>query len=99
MSANQNLNAALGALESKLETLKTLTDANQFMVEALKEQGEALQAMAAGPARKMLRDQARAKFSPDGGSTPNPAVLAILEKSLGSGQSAQIIAFPAAGGA
>lgn len=94
MSANQNLTAALGALETKLETLKTLTDANQFMVEALKEQGDALSDMAVEPARRMLRDQARARFDPKAGAEPNAAVLAVLEKSLGGGQNAQIIPFP-----
>lgn len=97
MSANQNLTTALGALESKLETLKILTDANQFMVEALKDQGDVLSELEAEPARRLLRAQARARFDPKSGAEPNAAVLAILEKSLGGGQDAEIIPFPQGG--
>lgn len=93
MSANQNLTTALAELQDQLEALKSLSDANEFMVTALKEQGDALKAMEAEPAREMLRQQARAQFSPDQGITPDEAVLNILEKSLGKGLGAEIIPF------
>jgi len=94
MSANQNLTAALAVLQDQLEALKTLTNANEFMVTALKEQGDTLKSMEAEPAREMLRQQARAQFSPEQGASPDVAVLNILEKSLGSGLGAEIIPFP-----
>lgn len=94
MSANQKLAEALAVLQDQLESLKHLTDANEFMVTALKEQGDALKSMEAEPAREMLRQQARAQFSPDQGAAPDAAVLNILEKSLGTGLEAEIIPFP-----
>ncbi|MFC4215899.1 hypothetical protein [Pseudophaeobacter arcticus] len=96
MSANQNLTAALAILHDQLEALKTLTDANEFMVTALKEQGDALKTMEAEPARELLRLQARAQFSPEQGASPDAAVLNILEQSLGKGLGAEIIPFPGA---
>lgn len=96
MSANQKLTLALAALEQQLETLKTLTDANEFMVTALKEQGEDLRQMEADAARDMLRGQARARFDAEDGTAPDAAVLAILEQSLGTGLGAQIIPLPIA---
>jgi hypothetical protein len=96
MSANQKLAEALVVLQDQLEALKHLTDANEFMVTALKEQGEQLKSMEAEPAREMLRQQARAQFSPDQGIAPDAAVLSILEKSLGTGLGAEIIPFPGA---
>ncbi|WP_083097375.1 hypothetical protein [Pseudophaeobacter leonis] len=94
MSTNQNLTTALTALEEHLKTLQALTDANEFMVTALKEQGDALKHMEAEPARELLRGQARARFSPDQGDAPDAAVLNVLEQSLGRGLGAQIIPFP-----
>lgn len=94
MSANQNLTKALALLQDQLDALKTLTDANEFMVTALKEQGDSLKTMEAEPAREMLRQQARAQFSPDQGASPDAAVLNVLEQSLGTGLGAQIIPFP-----
>lgn len=94
MSADQKMSLALAALEQQLETLKNLSDANEFMVTALKEQGEVLRQMEADTARDMLRKQARARFSEDEGVKPNAAVLAVLEKSLGTGLGAEIIPFP-----
>lgn len=96
MSADQKLSLALATLEQQLETLKTLTDANEFMVSALKEQGDALRMMEAETARELLRKQARARFGEDSGSEPDAAVLAVLEESLGTGLSAEIIPFPGA---
>ncbi|WP_278921178.1 MULTISPECIES: hypothetical protein [Pseudophaeobacter] len=97
MSANQNLTTALEALEAledQLRTLQTLTNANEFMVAALKEQGDALKSMEPEPARDLLRSQARERFSQDHGSAPDEAVLSILEQSLGKGLGAEIIPFP-----
>ncbi len=96
MSANQKLTEALAVLQGQLESLKSLTDANEFMVTALKEQGDALKSMEAEPAREMLRQQARVQFDPDQGLSPDAAVLNILEKSLGKGLGAEIIPFPGA---
>ncbi|EBA16650.1 hypothetical protein RSK20926_02559 [Roseobacter sp. SK209-2-6] len=95
MSADQDLNTALGTLKEKLEALKVMTDANQFLVEMLREEGDALRNMGADSARAMLRRKARAKFSPDGGIAPNAEVLALLEQSLSNGLEADVIPFPA----
>ena len=94
MSVTQGTASALTALEEKLLHLSHLTEANQFMVEVLKEQGEQLNAIDAEEARAMLRAQARKVFGPAGGDAQNPDVLAILEQALGAQQSAQIIPFP-----
>jgi hypothetical protein len=96
MSTNQNLTTALTALEEHLKTLQALTDANEFMVTALKEQGDALKQMEAEPARELLRGQARARFGAGEGQgeAPDAAVLNVLEQSLGKGLGAQIIPFP-----
>lgn len=96
MSANQNLTEALTILQEQLEALKNLTDANEFMVSALKEQGNTLKSLDAEPAREMLRQQARAQFDPEQGDSPDAAVLDILEQSLGKGLGAEIIPFPGA---
>ncbi|MEP2717592.1 hypothetical protein [Pseudophaeobacter sp.] len=96
MSANQKLTTALAALHDQLQTLQNLTEANEFMVTALKEQGDALKAMDAEPAREMLRQQARAQFSEEQGRTPDADILNILEQSLGTGLGAEIIPFPLA---
>ena len=94
MSAIRGTTAALSELEEKLLHLKNLTEANQFMLEVLKDQGERLQEIDGDTARSMLRAQARSRFSPTKGKTPKPEVLAILEQTLGTQQSAQIIPFP-----
>ncbi|MDE4135080.1 hypothetical protein PXK00_18375 [Phaeobacter sp. QD34_3] len=94
MSVNQGNTAALSRLEEKLLHLRHLTEANQFMVEVLKEQGDRLQKIEADEARQMLRVQARAAFGPTGAEAAKPEVLAILEQALGTEHSAQIIPFP-----
>ncbi len=94
MSLKQDKAAALAALEQKLQHLSHLTKANQFMVEVLKEQGDRLHHIDANEARNMLRAQAREVFGSAEAETQNPAVLAILEQTLGAEQSAQIIPFP-----
>ena len=70
MSANRGTTAALSELEEKLLHLKNLTEANQFMLEVLKDQGERLQEIDGDTARSMLREQARNRFSPTKGKTP-----------------------------
>lgn len=95
MSAHTDLNGALYALQLKLKSLNDLVSANQFMVEVMAGQGDALKQMSSSRTRDMLRRKARAKFHPDNGSDPDAAVLAILEEVLGQQQeSAEIIPFP-----
>ena len=95
MSANTEMNEALAVLTDKLRSLNDLVAANQFMVEALAQQGETLKQMDASGSKDMLRRQARARFNPDTGTAPNAAVLAVLEEVLGrQQQSAEIIPFP-----
>ncbi len=94
MSVTQGTAAALTALEEKLLHLSHLTEANQFMVEVMKEQGEHLKSIDAEEARSMLRLQARKAFGPASGEAENPEVLAILEQALGAQESAEIIPFP-----
>lgn len=94
MSVTQGTAAALTALEEKLLHLSYLTEANQFMVDVMKEQGEQLKSLDAEEARAMLRAQARKAFGPEGGDAQNPEVLAILEQALGAQKSAEIIPFP-----
>jgi hypothetical protein len=96
MSAHTDLNEALLALTGKLQSLNDLVTANQFMVDALAQQGEAMKQQDGFEAKDMLRRQARDRFHPQPGTAPNAAVLAILEEALGrQPQSAEIIPFPA----
>ena len=96
MSAHTDLNEALLALTGKLQSLNDLVTANQFMVEALAEQGEALKKLDGTATKDLLRRQARARFHPKTGSAPNAAALAVLEEVLGrQPESAEIIPFPA----
>jgi len=96
MSAHTDLNQALLALTGKLQSLNDLVTANQFMAEALAEQGAALKQLDGMETKDMLRRQARARFHPETGSAPNAAALAILEEVLGrQPESAEIIPFPA----
>lgn len=94
MPAYKNVNEALGALDAKLDTLKTMAEANGFLVAALKNDATALREMDEEGSRAMLRARARAVYAPGTGSAPNPEVLALLEEILGRGKSAEIIRFP-----
>ncbi|NVK13951.1 MAG: hypothetical protein HWE35_07185 [Rhodobacteraceae bacterium] len=95
MSAHADLNGALDALQGKLQSLNDLVRANQFMVEAMASQGDALKQMSSEHTRDMLRHQARVRFHPETGTSPDAAVLAILEEVLAPRQeSAEIIPFP-----
>ena len=96
MSAHSDLDGALEALQGKLKSLNDLVRANQFMVEAMAGQGDALKQLSSSRTKDMLRRQARAQFHPDTGTAPDAAVLAILEEVLGhQEESAEIIPFPA----
>ncbi|CUH98088.1 hypothetical protein PNH50_12195 [Leisingera aquaemixtae] len=95
MSEHADMNEALAALTDKLRSLNDLVTANQFMVEALAQQGGTLQQLDASSSKAMLRRQARVRFHPETGTAPNAAVLAVLEEVLGRQQeSAEIIPFP-----
>ena len=95
MSAYQDLNAALAALKEKLDALQVMAEANKFLVQTLKDEGEALLGLEAEPARALIRKKARAKFGAKNGTQPDAAVLALLEQSLSSGLKADVIPFPA----
>ena len=93
MSAYSNLNDALGALEEKLKTLQSVTEANQFLVEAMHDHGDELKNMGGQETRAAMLDWARAEFGA-GSSRENEAVLDILENSFGPPKTARIIPFP-----
>ncbi|WIY23829.1 hypothetical protein [Parasedimentitalea psychrophila] len=92
MSANSNLNEALGLLDEKLQSLNAMTRANQFMIDALRDHPLTLKALDADGARAFLRQSARAKFADDAASRD---ILTVLEQLLAPRQSAKIIPFPA----
>lgn len=91
MSANSNLNAALDVLDGKLQSLQAMMRANQFMIDAMREQEQVLKRMDAEQARTLLRDAARSKF---GEQDADSDVLAILDPILAPRQMADIIPFP-----
>ncbi|KAE9627897.1 hypothetical protein [Parasedimentitalea maritima] len=91
MSANSNLTTALGVLDEKLQSLQAMTQANQFLVDALREKEPVLKALDAEGARGFLRQSARARFGED---ENYEEVLALLEQILAPRQSADIIPFP-----
>lgn len=93
MSAYGNLDDALGALEEKLKTLQSVTEANQFLVEAMHDHGDELRKMGGRETRAAMLDWARAEFGA-GSSRENEAVLDILETSFRPQKTAQIIPFP-----
>jgi len=91
MSADSNLNEALGVLDEKLQSLNAMMLANQFLVDSLRDHEAKLNALDAEGARGFLRKSARAKFADDEDSKD---VLAVLEQVLAQRQSADIIQFP-----
>jgi len=91
MSVNSNLNAALGMLDDKLQSLQTMMRANQFMIDAMRDQEQVLKRMDAEEARSLLRDAARSKF---GAQDADRDVLAILDQIFAPRQMAEIIPFP-----
>ena len=92
--AYANVNDALNALDQKMNVLNNLVVANEFLVTSMRDEFESLHVMDGFETRRMLRERARRLFGVDGGETANPAVLEILEKALGNGQTAEIIPFP-----
>jgi hypothetical protein len=91
MSANSNLDTALGVLDAKLQSLQAMMLANQFLVDALREQEQVLSVLDAEAARGLLRKSARLKFGAD---DANKDILAILMQILAPRQTAKIIPFP-----
>ncbi|MFW8594840.1 hypothetical protein [Cribrihabitans neustonicus] len=96
MSAYRDADAALGALDAKLQELNGLVLANGFLAGVLLAQGDALKQMGAEETREMLRAQARAEYG-ESGRVPDAAVMQVLEGVLGSRPSAEVIPFPARG--
>ncbi|CUH75220.1 hypothetical protein TRM7557_00277 [Tritonibacter multivorans] len=96
MTQSTELSGALKVLDEKLEQLDVMTEVNGFLVRALRDHEEELMRMTPEETRAMLRVEARATYRPDG-TSPNPEALAMLEATLGTGQTADIIPFPARG--
>jgi len=92
MSANSNLNEALGVLGDKLQSLNAMVLANQFMVDALRDHDVKLKALDAETARSFLRQLARKTFGED---ETKQDVLALILDAMAPRQSADIIPFPA----
>ena len=93
MTQSTELSGALRVLDEKLEQLDNMTEVNGFLVRALRDHEQELMRMTPEETRAMLRVEARAIYRPDG-TKPNAKALAMLEATLGSGQSAEIIPFP-----
>ena len=94
MSCSNELTRAFDALDQKLDALGTMTEVNSFLVAALREHEHDLMRMSPQETRALLRRKAREKYRTDGGETPNPAALELLEETLGTGQTADVIPFP-----
>ncbi|WP_293575490.1 hypothetical protein [Phaeobacter sp.] len=100
MSQHSNLNEALGVLDDQLRSLETLTKANSFLVEILRNERAELEAMDAATARRALTERAVAAFGPDAGHSADPDTLEVLINALQGAdgtqgtQGAQIIPFP-----
>ena len=93
MTQSTELSGALRVLEEKLEQLDTMTQVNGFLLRALRDNEQKLMQMTPEETRAMLRVAARATYRPDG-TSPNAEALAMLEATLGSGKTADIIPFP-----
>jgi hypothetical protein len=91
MSANSNLNEALGVLGDKLQSLNAMVLANQFMVDALRDHDVKLKALDAEAARSFLRQSARKEFGED---ETKQDVLTLILTAMAPRQSAKIIQFP-----
>lgn len=97
MSGTNEMKNALSELDEKLNALDTMTEVNSFLVSALREHEQELIRMSPQETRDMLREKARVRYRADGGETPNPQALDMLEKTLGNGHTAEIIKFPSGG--
>jgi hypothetical protein len=95
--ANLQLNQALVELDEKLRSLNAFVEANQFLVETLREQEAELRQMEPEETRAVGLDNARAIFGSYDGHQGNPEVLELLEDILAPKQTAQIIPFPKRG--
>lgn len=93
MAAYSGMSEALAALEDKLKTLQSVTEANQFLVGAMRDHRDELSEMSESATRSAMLDWARAEFG-EGAERADEAVLDILETSFGPRESAQIIPFP-----
>lgn len=93
MSEHSEMTQTLEVLSEKLQVLDTMTEVNGFLVESLRDNADAFKKMSDDETRALLRQKARARYRTDGGTAPNPTVLAMIEETLGKGQSAQIIPF------
>ncbi|NIZ63114.1 hypothetical protein DL239_19295 [Sedimentitalea sp. CY04] len=91
MSANSNLNEALGVLGDKLQSLNAMVLANQFMIDAVRDHEAKLKALDAEAARSFMRQIARKKFGEDEAMQD---VLALILNAMAPRQSAEIIQFP-----
>ncbi|MFP3382212.1 hypothetical protein [Tritonibacter sp. SIMBA_163] len=94
MSSSTELTRAVEALDEKLDALDTMTEVNSFLVAALRDHEQDLKRMSPQETRAMLRRKAREKYRADGGEAPNPAALDLLEETLGTGHTADVIPFP-----
>jgi hypothetical protein len=93
MAAYSNVSEALIALEEKLKTLQSVTEANQFLVEAMRDHKDELSEMSEGETRTAMLDWAHAEFG-EGAEREDEAVLEILQTSFAPRKSAEIIPFP-----
>ena len=91
MSANSNLNEALGVLGDKLQSLNDMVLANQFMIDAVRDHEAKLKALDAEAARSFMRQIARKKFGED---EAKEDVLTLILNAMAPRQSAEIIQFP-----
>ena len=91
MSANSNLNEALGVLGDKLQSLNDMVLANQFMIDAVRDHEAKLKALDAEAARSFMRQIARKIFGEDEAMQD---VLALILNAMAPRQTAEIIQFP-----
>ena len=91
MSANSNLNEALGVLGDKLQSLNDMVLANQFMIDSVRDHEATLKALDAEAARSFMRQIARKKFGEDEAMQD---VLSLILNAMAPRQSAEIIQFP-----
>lgn len=91
MSANSNLNEALGVLGDKLQSLNAMVQANQFMIDSVRDHEAKLKALDAEAARSFMRQNARKTFGDD---ETKQDVLTLILDAMAPRQSADIIQFP-----
>lgn len=96
MAAYSDMSEALAALECKLKTLQSVTEANQFLVGAMRDHGDELSEMSEAETRSAMLNWAQAEFG-EGAKHEDEAVLEILETSFATRRSAEIIPFPKRG--